>query len=240
MICPDVGGGFGSRTNLYPEQIAVVWAARRVGRPVKWTGDRTEAFLTDYSARDVVTAARLAFDRRRSHAVRSPWSCTGNIGAHTVSYVPLSNGYRVAPTVYDVPVGMGAIARRHDQHGADGAVPRRRDGRKPPPVMERLIDIAARRLGIDRVELRRRNLIRRDRLPHRTATGLTATTAAILPATLRACSLPLTGTAFRSRRRAAKKRGRLLGIGGGQLHRDPGRDAARARRSERVGRDASI
>src|SRR5205085_3280984 len=64
VMCPDVGGGFGSRTNLYPEQVAVVWAARRVGRPVKWTGDRTEAFLTDYNARDVVTKARLGFDRR--------------------------------------------------------------------------------------------------------------------------------------------------------------------------------
>src|SRR3977135_1129305 len=56
VICPDVGGGFGSRTNLYPEQVAVVWAARRVGRPVKWTGDRHEAFLTDYTPRDVGTA----------------------------------------------------------------------------------------------------------------------------------------------------------------------------------------
>ena len=68
MICPDVGGGFGPRTNLYPEQVAVVFAARRLGRPVKWTGDRSEAFLTDYQARDFVTEARLALDRVGPHA----------------------------------------------------------------------------------------------------------------------------------------------------------------------------
>src|SRR5262247_3737350 len=103
VICPDVGGAFGSRFNIYPEQVAVVWVARRVGRPVKWTGDRSEAFVTDYTARDVVTRARLAFDRKgRMRALAL--ELTANTGAHTVSYVPLSNGYRVAPTVYDVPM----------------------------------------------------------------------------------------------------------------------------------------
>ena len=111
VICPDVGGGFGSRTNLYPEQVAVVWAARRVARPVKWTGDRTEAFLTDYNARDVVTKARLGFDASAAASWRWTLELTANTGAHTVSYVPLSNGYRVAPTVYDVPVALGAAAR---------------------------------------------------------------------------------------------------------------------------------
>ena len=101
VICPDVGGGFGSRTNLYPEQVAVVWAARRVGRPVKWTDDRHESFLTDYAARDVVTTARLALDRN-GRMLALDLELTANIGGHTVSYVPLSNGYRVATTVYDV------------------------------------------------------------------------------------------------------------------------------------------
>src|SRR5439155_1107558 len=88
---------------IWPEQVAVVWAARRVGRPVKWTGDRSEAFLTDYTARDVVTRARLAFNRR-GRMLALALELTANVGAHTVSYVPLSNGYRVAPTVYDVPI----------------------------------------------------------------------------------------------------------------------------------------
>ena len=77
-----------------------------------------------YGAR-VVTHARLALDRR-GRMLALALELTGNTGAHTVSYVPLSNGYRVAPTVYDVPVALGAPARRDDQHGADRAVPRRR------------------------------------------------------------------------------------------------------------------
>src|SRR5215831_5823848 len=171
VICPDVGGAFGSRFNIYPEQVAVVWAARRVGRPVKWTGDRSEAFVTDYTARDVVTRARLAFDRKgRMRALAL--ELTANIGAHTVSYVPLSNGYRVAPTVYDVP--MAWVRLRGVMTNTVPTAPFRGAGRpEATTVMERLIDIAAKRLKIDRVELRRRNLIRRDALPHRTATGLT-------------------------------------------------------------------
>ena len=63
FVCPDVGGGFGLRNNLYPEQAAILWAAKRVGRPVKWTNDRSESFLTDYAGRDLVTTARLALDQ---------------------------------------------------------------------------------------------------------------------------------------------------------------------------------
>ncbi len=210
VICPDVGGGFGSRTNLYPEQIAVVWAARRVGRPVKWTGERTEAFLTDYTARDVVTAARLAFDRR-GRMLALALELTGNIGAHTVSYVPLSNGYRVAPTVYDVPAAW--VRLRGVMTNTVPTAPFRGAGRpEATAVMERLIDIAARRLDIDRVELRRRNLIRSDQLPHRTATGLhydSGDFAGNLARVLAAADWD----GFPARRRAAKKRGRLLGIG---------------------------
>ena len=83
VICPDVGGGFGSRTNLYPEQVAVVWAARRVGRAVKWTGDRHEAFLTDYTARDVVTQRAARLRPQGPHAARARPELTANIGAHT-------------------------------------------------------------------------------------------------------------------------------------------------------------
>src|SRR5262249_58180331 len=103
VICPDVGGAFGSRFNIYPEQVAVVWAARRVGRPVKWTGDRSGAFLTDYSARDVVTRARLAFDRR-GRMLALALELTANTAPHTVSYVPLTNRYPFPPTLYHVPL----------------------------------------------------------------------------------------------------------------------------------------
>ncbi len=209
-ICPDVGGAFGSRFNIYPEQVAVVWAARRIGRPVKWTSDRTEAFLTDYTARDVVTSARLAFDRK-GRMLALALELTANTGAHTVSYVPLSNGYRVAPTVYDVPVAW--VRLRGVMTNTVPTAPFRGAGRpEATAVMERLIDIAAKRMKIDRVELRRRNLIRHDKLPHRTATGLTYDSGDFAGNLARALELA-DWDGFPARCREAKQRGRLLGIG---------------------------
>jgi carbon-monoxide dehydrogenase large subunit len=210
VICPDVGGAFGSRFNIYPEQAAVVWAARRVGRPVKWTGDRSEAFLTDYTARDVITRARLAFNRR-GRMLALALELTANVGAHTVSYVPLSNGYRVAPTVYDVPIAW--VRLRGVMTNTVPTAPFRGAGRpEATTVMERLIDIAAKRLKVDRAELRRRNLIRRETLPHRTATGLTYDSGDFAGNLARALEAA-DWEAFPARRKEAKKRGRLLGIG---------------------------
>jgi carbon-monoxide dehydrogenase large subunit len=210
VICPDVGGAFGSRTNLYPEQVAVSWAARRLGRPVKWTADRNEAFLTDYAARDLHTSARLAFDRD-GRMLALALELTANIGAHTVSYVPLSNGYRVAPTVYDVPLAY--VRLRGVMTNTVPTAPFRGAGRpEATAVMERLIDIAARRLAIERVELRRRNLISRDKLPHRTATGLTYDSGDFSANLSRVLEIA-DWNGFAARRRTAKTRGRLLGIG---------------------------
>jgi aerobic carbon-monoxide dehydrogenase large subunit len=210
VLCPDVGGAFGSRFNIYPEQVAVVWAARRVGRPVKWTGDRHEAFLTDYTARDVVTSARLGLDRK-GRILALALELTANTGAHTVSYVPLSNGYRVAPTVYDVPIAW--VRLRAAMTNTVPTAPFRGAGRpEATAVMERLLDIAARRLKIDRVELRRRNLIAHDKLPHRTATGLTYDSGDFAGNLARAVAMA-DWHGFPARRKAAKKRGRLLGIG---------------------------
>jgi aerobic carbon-monoxide dehydrogenase large subunit len=210
VMCPDVGGAFGSRTNLYPEQVAVAWAARRLGRPVKWTAERNESFLTDYTARDVVTSARLAFDRR-GHMLALALELTANVGAHTVSYVPLSNGYRVAPTVYDVP--LACVRLRGVMTNTVPTAPFRGAGRpEATAVMERLIDIAAIRLNIDRVELRRRNLVAREKLPHRTATGLTYDSGDFAGSLSRALEIA-DWEGFAARRREARKRGRLRGIG---------------------------
>jgi carbon-monoxide dehydrogenase large subunit len=177
---------------------------------VRWTSDRTEAFLTDYTARDVATAARLAFDRR-GRMLALALELTANIGAHTVSYVPLSNGYRVAPTVYDVPIAW--VRLRGVMTNTVPTAPFRGAGRpEATAVMERLIDIAARRLKIDRVELRRRNLIRHDRLPHRTATGLTYDSGDFAGNLTRALACA-DWDGFPARRKEARRRGRLLGIG---------------------------
>jgi aerobic carbon-monoxide dehydrogenase large subunit len=210
VVCPDVGGAFGSRFNVYPEQVAVVWAARRIGRPVKWTGERSEAFLTDYTARDVVTSARLALDGE-GRILALALELTANTGAHTVSYVPLSNGYRVAPTVYDVPIAW--VRLRATMTNTVPTAPFRGAGRpEATAVMERLLDIAAQRLKIDRVELRRRNLIAHDKFPHRTATGLTYDSGDFAGNLTRVLAMA-DWDGFPARRKEAKKRGRLRGIG---------------------------
>jgi len=209
VICPDVGGAFGSRFNVYPEQVVVVWAARRLGRPVKWTGDRHEAFLTDYTARDVVTHARLALDRE-GRILALALELTANTGAHTVSYVPLSNGYRVAPTVYDVPIAW--VRLRATMTNTVPTAPFRGAGRpEATAVMERLLDIAAKRLGIDRVELRRRNLIPHEKFPHHTATGLTYDSGDFAGNLARVLAMA-DWDGFAARRAEAKARGWLRGI----------------------------
>src|SRR4029450_13688111 len=103
VISGDVGGNFGTRNAFYPEFALVAWASRRIGRPVKWTCERHEAFLSDYQARDLFVAAELALDADgRFRALRA--ANLSNIGAHTVSYVPLTKGVGLMTSVYDVPV----------------------------------------------------------------------------------------------------------------------------------------
>ncbi len=206
----DVGGAFGLLSNIYPEQVMVTWAARQVGRPVKWTGDRTQAFLTDYQGRDIVSEGRLAL-AADGKILALAVTMTGNIGAHPVTYVPLSNGYRVTPTVYDVPVATVTI--RGVLTNTVPTAPFRGAGRPEATfVMERLLDIAARRLGIDRVTLRRRNLVRHAKLPYESATGLKYDSGDFR-ANMNSVVKLADWDGFAARRREAKKHGRLAGIG---------------------------
>jgi len=206
----DVGGAFGLLSNTYPEQVMVTWAAHHVGRPVKWTGDRTQAFLTDYQGRDIATEGRLAF-AADGKILALAVTMTGNVGAYPVTYVPLSNGFRVTPTVYDVPVAVVTI--RGALTNTVPTAPFRGAGRPEATfAIERLIDIAARRLGMDRVALRRRNLVRRAKLPYQSATGLIYDSGdfrANMDGALKLADWD----GFPIRRREAKKRGKLAGIG---------------------------
>jgi carbon-monoxide dehydrogenase large subunit len=210
VVCPDVGGAFGLRTNLYPEQIVVVWAARHIGWPVRWTGDRSECFLSDLQGRDLVTKAKLALDRTgriRALAVEM----IGNVGAHPVSYVPLNNGYRIMTTVYDIPAVHVRI-RAAFTNTMPVATYRGAGRPESHVVLERLIDLAAARLGIDRAEIRRRNLIRRAQLPYRTAMGLNYDSGDFTGNMERALALAdWPGAA--ARKTAARKRGKRIGIG---------------------------
>jgi carbon-monoxide dehydrogenase large subunit len=210
FICPDVGGGFGLRNNLYPEQAVILWAARRVGRPVKWTNDRSESFLTDYAGRDLVTTARLAL-KRDGRILAYQVDHIGTCGGHTVTYVPLSNAYRVATTVYDIP--LMHMRCRSVMTNTVPTAPFRGAGRPEATlVLERLIDLAAARLSIDRVAIRRRNVIARGKLPYRTASGLTYDSGDFA-GNMKCMVDAADWKGFAARRRESKKRGKLRGIG---------------------------
>ncbi|HEY4318574.1 MAG TPA: xanthine dehydrogenase family protein molybdopterin-binding subunit [Herbaspirillum sp.] len=212
VVCPDVGGGFGPRSSLYVEQLAVVWAARHVGLPVKWTGDRSEAFLSDYQGRDAVIRATAGFDADgRILAIDNEW--IGNVGAHTVSYVSMSNGTRVMTSVYHVPVAAVHISAVLSNTAP--TAPYRGAGRpEANHVMERLLDIAADRLHLDRVDIRRRNMVSRDAFayPYRSAMGLNYDSGDFVGNMNRVLELA-DWNGFAARRAASEARGRLRGIG---------------------------
>ena len=210
VICPDTGGGFGTRTTLYLEQLLVVWAAKRVGRPVRWTSTRSEAFLSDYQGRGLTTRARMAFDRH-GHILALRSEVDGNVGAHTVSYVPLNNNQRITTTAYHVPAAHVTV--RAILTNTAPTVPYRGAGRPEAHfTMERLIEMAAPRLGIDRVDLRRRNLLRRDQLPYRTPTGLNYDSGDFTGNMAKALEMA-DWAGFPARRQESEARGLLRGIG---------------------------
>lgn len=210
VVCPDVGGGFGPRSMLYVEQLGVVWAARHVGRPVKWTGDRSEAFLSDYQGRDQIVRSAIGFDAEgRMLAIDNEW--IGNVGAHTVSYVPMANGARVMTSVYHVPVA--AVEISGVMTNTVPTAPYRGAGRpEAHHVIERMLDIAAREMNIDRVEIRRRNMVLRDRLPYKSPMGLTYDSGDFAGNMKRVLELA-DWDGFAARRAEAVARGRLRGIG---------------------------
>jgi carbon-monoxide dehydrogenase large subunit len=210
VVCPDVGGGFGPRSMLNVEQLAVVWGARHVGRAVKWTGDRSEAFLSDYQGRDQILRAAMALDADgRILAIDNEW--IGNVGAHTVSYVPMANGSRVMTTVYHVPVAAVHISAVLTNTVPTG--PYRGAGRpEAHHMMERMLDVAAREMNLDRVEIRRRNVVKRAMLPYRSPMGLTYDSGDFEGNMERALSVA--GWAgFEARRAASLEQGKLRGIG---------------------------
>jgi carbon-monoxide dehydrogenase large subunit len=210
FVCPDVGGGFGLRNNLYPEQTSILWAAKRVGRPVKWTNDRSESFLTDYAGRDLVTTAKLAFTsdgRITAYQVDHIGTC----GGQTVTYVPLSNAYRVATTVYDIP--LMHMRCRSMMTNTVPTAPFRGAGRPEATLaLERLIDLAADRLGMDRLAIRRKNVIPKKKLPYRTASGLLYDSGDFANNMKRMIEAA-DWKGFAARKRESKKRGKLRGIG---------------------------
>ena len=171
VVFGDMGGNFGTRNAFSAEYALMPWAARRVGRPVKWVGDRRECFLSDYQARDLCTKSELALDAEGNFLALRGVNVS-NLGAYTVYFSPLRKGLSMMQGVYRIPCvhfqGHSVLTNT-----APTAVYRSTGRPEAIYVIERLIDLAADAHGFDRVELRRRNLIPPDDMPFTTAVGIT-------------------------------------------------------------------
>src|SRR4051812_16316032 len=211
VIAPDVGGGFGSKIYLYAEDVVVTWASKQVNRPVKWTSDRSEAFMSDAHGRDHVTVAELAMDKdgkflgMRVHT-------TANMGAYlstfatcipTILYATLLAGQYTTPAIYcEVTASFTNTAPVDAYRGA---------GRPEATfVVERLVHQAAVEMGIAQDEIRRRNFIRT--FPYQTPVALLYDTGdyeASLDGAIRAADV----ANFAARKAESAKRGKLRGLG---------------------------
>jgi len=210
VVSGDVGGNFGIRNNTCPEFVLVAWAARRVDRPVKWVCERGDAFLTDFHGRDLMSEAELALDKDGNFlALRA--TNTSNLGASAISFVPLAKGIAVSSSVYHIPV---SYMRGHGVVTNTAPTSAYRSAGRPEVmfVLERMIDIACRRHGFDRLALRRRNLVRPEAMPYSNPLGLVYDSGDY-PASLQRASELADWAEFAVRRAEASRRGRCRGIG---------------------------
>src|SRR6202162_2115117 len=210
VLSPDVGGNFGTRNRTFVEFGLVLWAAKKIGRPVKFTATRSEAFLSDYQGRDMVTKVELALDKNhRFLAMRA--TNISNVGARCVSLSPLSKGAGLIPGSYAIPATtLRAVAVFTNTMPTNAY---RSSGR--PEVtfaIERLVEAAADALCIDRIVLRRRNLIRPKAMPYRNAVGMTYDSGRYEENMDWALAIA-DWKGFPARRREARRRGKLLGLG---------------------------
>ncbi|MGH7307570.1 MAG: xanthine dehydrogenase family protein molybdopterin-binding subunit [Candidatus Rokuibacteriota bacterium] len=215
VISPDVGGGFGSKIFVYNEEVAVSWASRKLGRPVKWTAERRESFLNDAHGRDHVTEAEMAFDRD-SRITGLRVKTHANLGAYLSTFAPLIPSYLYGPLlsgVYKIPSifcevwGMLTNTAPVDAYRGAGRP-------EATYLLERLVDRSARELRLDPAELRRKNLI-----PAFTGGQVYQTPVAFAydsgnyePALKRALELARYPE-FRKEQEQARQQGRLIGVG---------------------------
>jgi carbon-monoxide dehydrogenase large subunit len=210
VIAKEIGGNFGTKNSFFPEFALVVWASRRVGKPVKWTCDRSEAFTSDYMGRDLTVSAELALDADgRFLALRT--KNLSNVGAHSGSYVPLVKGVGLCTSGYRIPVAH--ISARAVLSTTMCTTPYRSAGRPEVIyVIERLVDKAAQEHGFDRVGLRKRNLIPPSAFPYKNPQGIVYDSGTYRVVMDRAMELG-DWSGFKKRRAEARKRKRLRGIG---------------------------
>jgi aerobic carbon-monoxide dehydrogenase large subunit len=213
VVAPDVGGGFGAKIAHYAEEVIVTWAARKLGRPVKWVAERSESFVSDTHGRDHVTRAKLALDRDGNFLALHV-DTLANLGAY------LSLFSTVTPTYLSGPLYAGVYTTKAVYVEVKGVftntvpVDAYRGAGRPEAtyLLERLVDKAARETGADPIELRRKNLIPKESFPYQTPLLFTYDSGDY-QATLELALRESEYGSFEARRAEAKARGRLRGIG---------------------------
>ncbi len=213
VVSPDVGGAFGSKLFHYAEEVIVTWASSKIGRPVKWTAERSESFISDAHGRDHITHAELALDGEgRFLGLRV--STLANMGAYLSTFAPLIPTYlhgTVFSGCYTTPAIYGEVKAIFTNTVPVDAV--RGAGRPEASFMlERLVDVAARRLGMDPVEIRRKNFIQPDQFPYQTPVAFQYDTGDY-DGTLDLVLELADWEGFRARREESESRGKLRGIG---------------------------
>ena len=213
VIATDMGGGFGMKNFPYPEYGLVLWAARRVGRSVRWVEDRSEAFLADNQARDQVTSAALAFDANH-RTVALHVETIANFGAYVGSRMPslpTTENAASATGAYAIPAAVSAVKCVYTNTVTIGSY--RGVGRSEAIyVIERLMDRAAGELGLDPADLRRRNLVPADAMPYTTPFGWTFDSGDFAR-NLDDAQAAADVSGFAARRSQSEAHGRLRGFG---------------------------
>jgi len=211
VIAPDVGGGFGSKIFIYPEEMVALWASKRTGRPVKWTCDRTEASLTDAHGRDHLTKAEMAFDkdnkiiglRVKTHANLGAYMSLFSSSVPTYLYATLLSGQYNIPNIFAEVISVYTNTTPVDAYRGAG---------RPEAsfVMERMMETAARQLKVDPAELRRKNFV--TQFPHQTPV-IMAYDIGDFGASLDAALKAIDYAGFPARKAKSKAEGKLRGIG---------------------------
>jgi aerobic carbon-monoxide dehydrogenase large subunit len=213
FVAPDVGGGFGAKNFVYPEHALIPWAAKRVGRPVKWIATRSEVFLADHAGRDQRAEASLAFDGEgRFLALRV--ASTANLGAYLAGSSAAVQTFQYAflpGTVYRIPAIDLHVSGAFTNTAPIGVLRGPGYG-EANNIIERLIDAGARQCGFDRSDLRRKNLVPAQAMPATNAVGNQIDSGAFPETFERALAAADTG-GFAARRAESEANGRLRGLG---------------------------
>ena len=213
VVAPDVGGGFGSKTFHYAEEAMVTWAAGQLGRPVKWTAERSESFVSDAHGRDHITTAELALSkdgkflalREKTYANMGAYLSTFGPAIPTYLHSTLMAGVYTTPLIYSNIIAVFTNTVAVDAYRGAGRP-------EAAYTLERLVDRAARELGIDQVDIRRKNFIQPDAFPYQTPVALeydSGNYEATLASALKGADVD----GFEARKAKAAKNGKLRGLG---------------------------